>query len=106
MSPIGDGEKLSWQWYDSPRFNRFDYWETDMLKGYKTMIVNAAVILMMAIKMISPDAELPDAADVGGLVDSADELIGKAEALYIAALATANMVLRAVTTSPMFNKGD
>lgn len=75
------------------------------LKGYKTMIINGAVILFGAIRLIWPDAELPDADDVGGLVDSAGELIGKAEALYISVLAGVNMVLRAVTSSPIFKKG-
>ena len=75
-----------------------------MLKGYKTMIVNAGVILFMAMAMLNPAAELPTADDLGNMVDSADELVSKATALWGMALAAANMVLRAVTTSPIFGK--
>lgn len=77
-----------------------------MLKGYKTMIVNAVVVIFMALSLFVPDAEVPTPEAVGDVVDATDKLISDGQALYISGLAIVNMALRAVTTSPMFNKGD
>lgn len=75
-----------------------------MLKGYKTMIINGLVVAFMAIKLVFPEAELPSPEDAGALVDQADEIITKTQALYVGALAFGNMVLRAVTSTSIFKK--
>lgn len=75
-----------------------------MFKGYKTIIVNGFVVLFMAIKLIFPEAELPAPDDAGAIVDQADELVTKGQALWIGVLAFGNMVLRAVTTTSIFKK--
>ncbi len=75
-----------------------------MLKGYKTIIVNGLVALFMVIKLISPDAELPTVESAGVIVDQADEIITKVQALYLGAYAFGNMILRAITSTSLFKK--
>lgn len=69
-----------------------------MFAGYKTMIVNAVVMVFGLITAFSGPIEgAPDAEDVGLLVDSADGLI-------VALIGLVNIILRAVTRTPVFWK--
>lgn len=65
------------------------------LKGYKTIVFNAIMTVVMVLRLFAPDAELPDEVAVTGAVDALD-----------AALTTmwgvGNLILRAVTDSPVF----
>lgn len=63
-----------------------------MLKGWKTAILNAAV-------MIGAASQLVTSLQIPGLVISPSMYLGA-----IILLATANLVLRFVTTTPIFSK--
>lgn len=67
------------------------------LKGYKTILFNVIMTIVMGLRLWLPDAELPDEAAVTGAVNALD-------AFLTAAWGVGNMILRSVTNSPMFNK--
>lgn len=67
------------------------------MKGYRTVAFNIIMTALMAFALWSPGAELPDAGTI-------DKLLGDAEGLFTAAWALGNMVLRAITDTPMFKK--
>lgn len=67
------------------------------LKGYRTLIFNLAMGVLLAIRGFYPDAELPDApaveAAIGAFLDSLEVLI-----------VLGNVILRALTTTPIGKK--
>jgi hypothetical protein len=68
-----------------------------MLKGYKTAIFNAVMTVVMVLRLWNPDAELPDADTVSQGLDTIDAAIA-------AIWGTGNMILRAITDTPIFKK--
>ena len=68
------------------------------LKGFKTIAFNILMLVIMGVRVINPEAELPDEAAVEASVVSLD-------AGLTALWGTVNIILRAVTDSPIFKKG-
>ena len=70
-----------------------------MLKGYKTVIFNIIMTVIMVISLWNPSEaqNLPDAGTVSGHIDTLDMLLS-------AVWGIGNVVLRAVTTTPIFKK--
>jgi hypothetical protein len=75
-----------------------------MLKGYKTFIVNGVSLLVMIIIYFFPEAtgNLPTSEEIGAVVDQADKLISDGGLLTVALTNIANMFLRAITTTSIF----
>lgn len=69
-----------------------------MLKGYKTVIFNLIMGLIMMIRAMNPDAEVPSDGAVTSAIDAIDVALTMA-------WSAGNLILRAVTTSPIFKKG-
>lgn len=69
-----------------------------MLKGFKTIAFNLVMTIVMAVRVLSPEAELPDEAAVQATVNVVD-------AALTAIWGIVNILLRAVTDSPIFKKG-
>lgn len=69
----------------------------DKIKGYKTVIFNIFMAIVMVVRVTNPDAELPDEASIGAAVDAM--LVG-----LTAVWGVGNIILRAVTNSSIFNK--
>jgi len=68
-----------------------------MLKGYKTIIVNALLLSYAVFKVVVPDSPNVDPREVVTHINNLDSLL-------VAGAAVVNMALRAVTTSPVFKK--
>lgn len=68
-----------------------------MLSGFKTIVFNTVMAVIMAVRIFSPEAELPDEATVEAAAMSLDQAL-------VAFTAVVNMILRAVTNSPVFKK--
>lgn len=68
-----------------------------MLKGYKTIIFNVVMGLVMILRALSPESELPDAENVEDTIDSLD-------AALTAVWGVGNIILRAITDSPIFKQ--
>jgi len=68
-----------------------------MLKGYKTVAFNVVMSLITILTMFNPGSELPDAETVQGGIDAV-------EAAVVAVWTVGNLILRAVTDSPIFKK--
>lgn len=64
------------------------------LSGYKTLVLNGLAIVGSIAVIFWPDAKLPDAQTTGALIDSLD-------ALVVAGLATLNILIRLITTTPV-----
>jgi hypothetical protein len=69
----------------------------DKLKGYRTVVFNAIMTLTMIYTLWQPDAVLPDAETVNQTLDTV-------EAAIAALWGVGNVVLRAVTSSPIFKQ--
>lgn len=67
------------------------------LKGFKTVIFNLIMMVIMAVRLLNPEAELPDDASVDAVAQALDGTIATAWGI-------GNMLLRAITTSPIFTK--
>lgn len=67
-----------------------------MFSGYKTVIFNIVMVVIMVAHVSNPTAQLPDAHEVQGQVDTFLEVLGTVWTL-------GNIILRALTTSPIFN---
>jgi hypothetical protein len=69
----------------------------DLIKGYKTVVFNAFMAVVMVVRVMMPDVELP-----------ADEALKEAGDSVTAALAVfwaaGAVMIRAVTNSPIFKK--
>ena len=67
------------------------------LKGFKTIAFNVVMTIVMAVRVLSPESELPDDAAVQAAVNAVDAAI-------TAAWGIGNIILRAITDSPIFSK--
>jgi hypothetical protein len=67
------------------------------MKGFKTVAFNILLGGTLIARMFNPDAPLPDAETVAGTVDLVDQALATG-------LVVGNLVLRAVTNSPIFKK--
>ncbi len=68
-----------------------------MLQGFKTVIFNVVMGVIMFVRALSPESELPTEEAVTTSVDALD-------AFLTAAWAVGNLILRAVTNAPIFNR--
>ncbi len=68
-----------------------------LIKGFKTIAFNVVMTIVMAVRVLNPEAELPDDAAVQATVNMVD-------AALTAAWGIVNIILRAVTDSPIFRK--
>lgn len=68
-----------------------------MMKGFRTVIFNIVMVIVMVIKAVYPESELPDEETVASTVDAVEVAIGMV-------WSTGNLILRAVTDSPIFKK--
>lgn len=66
------------------------------MKGFKTVIFNVIMAVIMVIYAFNPDAERPSAEQVSSTIDMV--LTGLA-----AVWAIGNVILRAISTAPIFN---
>ena len=67
------------------------------LKGFKTIAFNVIMLVVMGVRLINPEAELPDEAAVEATALSLD-------AGLTALWGIGNVILRAITDSPIFKK--
>lgn len=67
------------------------------MKGWKTVTFNVVMALIAVVYAMNPDAEKPSVEQVQGGIDAA-------EGGFVAALSVGNIILRAITTSPIFKK--
>ena len=67
----------------------------DKLKGFKTILFNVVMTVVMCFRLWMPEAELPGEADVTAAVDALD-------AALTAVWGVGNLLLRAVTDSKVF----
>lgn len=68
-----------------------------MFKGYKTVVFNIVMGAVMLVRALSPDVELPSEDQVNSAFDAV-------EAGLTAIWTVGNLLLRAITDSPIFNK--
>jgi hypothetical protein len=69
----------------------------ELVKGYKTVIFNVLIGLVMVWKAVSPESELPTPEMLSGLLDT---LYASLEAILV----VGNIVLRAVTDTAIGRK--
>ena len=69
----------------------------ELVKGYKTVVFNVLIGLLMVWKAVSPESELPTPDMLNGLLDS---LYASLEAILV----VGNIVLRAVTNTAVGRK--
>lgn len=69
----------------------------ETVKGYKTVIFNVLIGLLMVWKAVSPESELPTPELLNGLLDS---LYASLDAILV----VGNIVLRAVTNTSVGRK--
>ena len=69
----------------------------ETVKGYKTIIFNVLIGLLMVWKAVSPESELPTPDMLNGLLDS---LYASLDAILV----VGNIVLRAVTNTSVGRK--
>lgn len=69
----------------------------EKFKGYRTVLFNIVMAVVMITKSLNPDMESPSAEEVQQAVDMLDAAIA-------AVWGIGNVVLRAITTSPIFKK--
>lgn len=67
------------------------------LKGYRTIGFNVIMAILMLARAMNPEVDLPDRQTVEGAVDG---LTAGLASFW----AVGNVILRAVTTSPIFKK--
>jgi len=67
------------------------------MKGYKTVAFNVIMTALMVISLWSPGSDLPDAGTI-------NKLLGDLEGVITAVWGIGNVVLRAVTDTPIFKK--
>jgi len=67
------------------------------MKGFKTLVFNSVMAIIMLVRVFSPEAELPDAVTVEAAAVSLDQALGAFTVIV-------NVILRAVTNSPIFKK--
>lgn len=69
----------------------------DKLKGYKTVAFNVIMAILPIVAILNPDAQLPSGETIS---QNLDVIFGA----YATLTATGNLILRAVTNSPIFKK--
>jgi hypothetical protein len=69
----------------------------ELVKGYKTVVFNVLIGLVMVWKAVSPESELPTPEMLNGLLDT---LYASLEAILV----VGNIVLRAVTNTAVGRK--
>jgi len=69
-----------------------------MLSGYKTVIFNVIIGLVLLVRAFSPDADLPTDEEVSSTLD---QLLSNADAIIAV---VGNLWLRFVTKTPVFTK--
>lgn len=67
------------------------------LQGWKTVLFNVIMAGIAIVHSLNSEAVLPDAAAVQGVVDNF-------QVFFDGALIVGNVILRAVTSSPIFTK--
>jgi hypothetical protein len=67
------------------------------MKGYKTLAFNGIMAIVAIMHALNNDAQLPDAAAVQGVVDNFSTW-------FEGALVVGNIILRAITTTPVLKK--
>ena len=67
------------------------------LKGYRTILFNCTMAALAILSAVFPDAQLPDGETV-------NNVLANAEALILGVALVGNLILRAVTTTPVFRK--
>jgi len=70
-----------------------------MLKGYKTIIFNAIMTIIMVMNLWGQGGDLPDAESVSSALDAVD-------AALAAVWGIGNAILRAITDTPIFKSKD
>lgn len=65
------------------------------MKGYKTVIFNLLMMVIGVIAVLNPHAQLPAGADVQSAIDAS-------AVAYSAVWGIGNLILRAVTDTPIF----
>lgn len=68
-----------------------------MLQGYKTVIFNVLMGIIMLVRALNPDATVPGEESLHGAVDALDVAL-------TAVWGVGNVILRAITSSPIFKK--
>lgn len=69
----------------------------DALKGWKTVLFNLIMGTLLLVRVVIPSAELPDDAAIHSVIDGLDQFL-------LVATPVGNLILRAITTSPIFAK--
>ena len=69
----------------------------DKLKGYRTVIFNVIMGIIMLVRVFNPDAQLPADEAVNQALDATSAAL---DAVWL----VGNLVLRAITDSPIFRK--
>ena len=69
----------------------------EFLKGYKTTIFTVIMAGVMLVRAFNPDAELPDEGAVSGAIDAAEVAI-------VSVWGIGALILRAITSAPIFNR--
>lgn len=67
------------------------------MKGYKTLVFNGLMAIIAIVHALNTDASLPDATAVQSAVD-------QFSTWFDSALVIGNIILRAVTTTPILKK--
>ena len=67
------------------------------LKGFRTLIFNALMSIVMLVNLWDPGADMPGANEVGTLIDTADAFI-------TGVWGAGNIFLRFITTTPVGEK--
>lgn len=67
------------------------------MKGYRTVAFNAVMAIVAVATIVSPDAEVPTA-------DQVQSAVNGAEVAVVGVWTVGNMILRAITSSPIFKK--
>jgi len=67
------------------------------MKGYRTIAFNAVMAIVAMATIFSPDAEVPTA-------DQVQSAVNGVEAAVVGVWTVGNMILRAITSSPIFKK--
>lgn len=73
------------------------------IKGWRTIIFNVLMTPLSLMSLWGVDAGV-GAGDVEGLLNQFMSLLDGAEAFFITLQGLGNMVLRAITSTPIFNK--
>jgi hypothetical protein len=66
------------------------------MKGYKTVAFNVIMGIIALLAVLNPEADLPDGALVSAGLDNV-------EAAFVAVWTVGNLILRAITSSKIFN---